>query len=76
MQRVGLEWLFRLAQEPRRLWRRYLIGIPVYLFGVLTDLGRPVPARPRAAAGAASGPPAPQQRRASEPGPVPVSDGP
>ncbi len=23
MQRVGLEWLFRLAQEPRRLWRRY-----------------------------------------------------
>jgi N-acetylglucosaminyldiphosphoundecaprenol N-acetyl-beta-D-mannosaminyltransferase len=24
MQRVGLEWLFRLAQEPRRLWRRYL----------------------------------------------------
>jgi N-acetylglucosaminyldiphosphoundecaprenol N-acetyl-beta-D-mannosaminyltransferase len=24
MQRLGLEWLFRLAQEPRRLWRRYL----------------------------------------------------
>jgi N-acetylglucosaminyldiphosphoundecaprenol N-acetyl-beta-D-mannosaminyltransferase len=24
MQRAGLEWLFRLAQEPRRLWRRYL----------------------------------------------------
>jgi N-acetylglucosaminyldiphosphoundecaprenol N-acetyl-beta-D-mannosaminyltransferase len=24
MQRVGLEWLFRLTQEPRRLWRRYL----------------------------------------------------
>ena len=23
MQRVGLEWLFRLVQEPRRLWRRY-----------------------------------------------------
>jgi N-acetylglucosaminyldiphosphoundecaprenol N-acetyl-beta-D-mannosaminyltransferase len=23
MQRAGLEWLFRLAQEPRRLWRRY-----------------------------------------------------
>jgi N-acetylglucosaminyldiphosphoundecaprenol N-acetyl-beta-D-mannosaminyltransferase len=23
MQRVGLEWVFRLAQEPRRLWRRY-----------------------------------------------------
>jgi N-acetylglucosaminyldiphosphoundecaprenol N-acetyl-beta-D-mannosaminyltransferase len=25
-QRLGLEWLFRLAAEPRRLWRRYLIG--------------------------------------------------
>ncbi|WP_426393574.1 WecB/TagA/CpsF family glycosyltransferase [Ralstonia sp. R-29] len=24
MQRTGLEWLFRLAQEPRRMWRRYL----------------------------------------------------
>ncbi len=24
MQRSGLEWLFRLATEPRRLWRRYL----------------------------------------------------
>ena len=26
MQRVGLEWAFRLAVEPRRLWRRYLLG--------------------------------------------------
>lgn len=26
MQKAGLEWLFRFAQEPRRLWRRYLIG--------------------------------------------------
>ena len=25
MQDVGLEWLYRLAQEPRRLWRRYLV---------------------------------------------------
>lgn len=25
MQRNGLQWLFRLAQEPRRLWRRYLV---------------------------------------------------
>lgn len=25
MQRVGLEWLYRLAQEPRRLWRRYAV---------------------------------------------------
>ena len=26
MQRAGLEWLYRLLSEPRRLWRRYLIG--------------------------------------------------
>jgi N-acetylglucosaminyldiphosphoundecaprenol N-acetyl-beta-D-mannosaminyltransferase len=30
MQRLGLEWLHRLVQEPGRLWRRYLIhGLPV-----------------------------------------------
>jgi N-acetylglucosaminyldiphosphoundecaprenol N-acetyl-beta-D-mannosaminyltransferase len=32
MQRFGLEWLFRLLQEPRRLWRRYLIDNPWFLF--------------------------------------------
>lgn len=26
MQKVGLEWLFRFIQEPRRLWRRYIVG--------------------------------------------------
>jgi N-acetylglucosaminyldiphosphoundecaprenol N-acetyl-beta-D-mannosaminyltransferase len=26
MQNVGMEWLWRLAQEPRRMWRRYLVG--------------------------------------------------
>lgn len=26
MQQHGVEWLFRLASEPRRLWKRYLIG--------------------------------------------------
>lgn len=26
MQKLGLEWLFRFVQEPRRLWRRYLVG--------------------------------------------------
>lgn len=31
MVRLGLEWLFRLAQEPRRLWRRYLIEDAVFL---------------------------------------------
>lgn len=32
MQRAGLEWLFRLASEPRRLWRRYLLGNSRFLF--------------------------------------------
>jgi N-acetylglucosaminyldiphosphoundecaprenol N-acetyl-beta-D-mannosaminyltransferase len=32
MQRRGLEWAFRLAIEPRRLWRRYFRAVPVYLF--------------------------------------------
>ena len=31
MRRLGLEWLFRLLQEPRRLWKRYIIGNPAFL---------------------------------------------
>jgi N-acetylglucosaminyldiphosphoundecaprenol N-acetyl-beta-D-mannosaminyltransferase len=31
MQRSGLEWVFRLASEPRRLWRRYIIYNPLFL---------------------------------------------
>lgn len=31
MQRWGLQWLYRLAQEPQRLWRRYLFLNPLYL---------------------------------------------
>ena len=31
----GLEWLSRLVIEPRRLWKRYLIGIPVFFVRVL-----------------------------------------
>jgi N-acetylglucosaminyldiphosphoundecaprenol N-acetyl-beta-D-mannosaminyltransferase len=32
MQDSGLEWLFRLWSEPRRLWRRYLLMSPAYMF--------------------------------------------
>lgn len=35
MQRSGLEWLFRLAVEPRRLWRRYLVNNPLFVARVL-----------------------------------------
>lgn len=35
MRRNGLEWLFRLASEPRRLWRRYLVNNPLFVWEVL-----------------------------------------
>ena len=35
MQQTGLEWLFRLTQEPGRLWRRYLLGNPLFVWRVL-----------------------------------------
>jgi N-acetylglucosaminyldiphosphoundecaprenol N-acetyl-beta-D-mannosaminyltransferase len=31
MQKLGLEWAYRLAQEPARLWRRYLVQSPKIL---------------------------------------------
>jgi len=36
MTKIGLEWLFRLVSEPRRLWRRYLFGNIEFLWAVLT----------------------------------------
>jgi N-acetylglucosaminyldiphosphoundecaprenol N-acetyl-beta-D-mannosaminyltransferase len=38
MRDNGLEWLFRLASEPRRLWRRYLITIPKAVWFVCLEL--------------------------------------
>ena len=35
ISRAGLEWLFRLAQEPRRMWRRYLVEDPAFVAIVL-----------------------------------------
>lgn len=40
LQTRGLEWLFRLAVEPRRLWRRYLIHNPRFVALVATELRR------------------------------------
>ncbi|HVZ15726.1 MAG TPA: WecB/TagA/CpsF family glycosyltransferase [Terriglobales bacterium] len=37
LQRAGLEWLFRLVREPRRLWRRYLFLNPYYTMLVLSQ---------------------------------------
>jgi N-acetylglucosaminyldiphosphoundecaprenol N-acetyl-beta-D-mannosaminyltransferase len=40
MQRSGLEWLFRLIQEPRRMWRRYLVTNGTFLVLFLSQLIR------------------------------------
>jgi N-acetylglucosaminyldiphosphoundecaprenol N-acetyl-beta-D-mannosaminyltransferase len=40
LQRLGLEWAFRLAQEPRRLWRRYLRYNPRFVAGFARQLAR------------------------------------
>lgn len=36
-QRLGLEWLYRLLKEPRRMWRRYIIGNVCFLVLVLRE---------------------------------------
>ena len=38
MQRNGLEWLFRLLSEPRRLWRRYAYIVPAFTMLATADL--------------------------------------
>ncbi len=40
MQQVGLEWLYRLYQEPRRLWRRYLVTNTYFTVHFLRAWGR------------------------------------
>jgi exopolysaccharide biosynthesis WecB/TagA/CpsF family protein len=34
MQAHGLQWLYRLGQDPKRLWRRYVILNPRYAWGI------------------------------------------
>ena len=40
MQRIGVQWLHRLVSEPRRLWRRYLIGNSIFVLIVIRDTVR------------------------------------
>jgi len=40
MANHGLEWLYRLMQEPGRLWKRYLIGNPLFFFRVFLQATR------------------------------------
>ncbi|MFQ5749770.1 MAG: WecB/TagA/CpsF family glycosyltransferase [Planctomycetota bacterium] len=44
MQRSGVEWVWRLAQEPGRMWKRYLLGNFTFLFCVLRERFRGLPA--------------------------------
>ncbi len=52
MQRNGLEWSYRLAREPRRLWRRYARYNPLFVIGFARQyaryrMGRPAGSQPR-----------------------------
>ena len=38
MQRFGLEWLYRLCSEPRRLWRRYLVTNSLFVWGACRQM--------------------------------------
>jgi exopolysaccharide biosynthesis WecB/TagA/CpsF family protein len=37
MNRAGIEWVYRLYQEPRRMWRRYVLGNPLFLLRVARE---------------------------------------
>jgi N-acetylglucosaminyldiphosphoundecaprenol N-acetyl-beta-D-mannosaminyltransferase len=46
-QRLGMEWAYRLVQEPRRMWRRYFRTNSVFLGLLVRERLRPAPAYPR-----------------------------
>lgn len=37
MQKIGMEWFYRLLQEPKRMWKRYLVGNSKFIFLVLKE---------------------------------------
>lgn len=41
-QEHSLEWLYRLCTEPRRMWRRYVIGNPLFLWNILKEKMSPL----------------------------------
>jgi N-acetylglucosaminyldiphosphoundecaprenol N-acetyl-beta-D-mannosaminyltransferase len=40
MQKCGLEWFYRLIQEPHRMWKRYLVTNSVFLFLSIAEIAR------------------------------------
>lgn len=53
MQHSGLEWLFRLGCEPRRLWKRYLVNNPAFVWLAMQEVWKARAAAPRGPAAAA-----------------------
>ena len=43
MNKAGIEWVYRLKQEPRRMWRRYVLGNPAFLGRVVAERFRRSP---------------------------------
>lgn len=37
MIRIGLEWFYRLIKEPRRMWRRYIVGNTLFIFSIMIE---------------------------------------
>jgi N-acetylglucosaminyldiphosphoundecaprenol N-acetyl-beta-D-mannosaminyltransferase len=40
VQRIGCEWVYRLVQEPRRMWKRYLVGNTAFMWLTVKELWR------------------------------------
>lgn len=51
MQKSGLEWLYRLSREPRRLWRRYLTNNPRFMLAIVRRRPHLIAAVPRPSLG-------------------------
>ena len=45
IKRAGLQWLHRLLQDPRRLWKRYLVNVPAFLWQIAREM-LPNPKKP------------------------------
>ncbi|WP_418135251.1 WecB/TagA/CpsF family glycosyltransferase [Psychromonas sp. GE-S-Ul-11] len=41
-QKMGMEWFYRVLQEPKRLWKRYLITNTLFIWMLIKELLKPV----------------------------------
>ena len=54
-QRIGMEWAYRVLQEPKRLWWRYLVTNTAFIFLTILELMRPAEALRSTEAGTIAG---------------------